>query len=130
MAEGAEPAQDGCHQTAHQRAVAIGERLQSGMGGGAVELVIERAMLVQHAVEHIRRDPPRREAGHFGRSSESLRWHALSVTRRRGNSAKVRHATDRSTSLPCEYAKCKKRWLFAAVAQSIDGRTFRNARAR
>ena len=60
MAERAEPPQDGRHQPAHQRAVAIGERLQSGMRAGAVELVIEGAMLVQHAVENIRRDPPRR----------------------------------------------------------------------
>ena len=66
MAERAEPPQNGRHQPPHQRAVAIGERLQSGMGGGAVELVVERAVLVQHAVENIRRDPPRRETGHFG----------------------------------------------------------------
>jgi hypothetical protein len=30
------------------------------VGAGAVELVIKGAMLVQHAVENIRRDPPRR----------------------------------------------------------------------
>jgi hypothetical protein len=65
MAERAEPAQDGCHQASHQRAVAIGKRLQSWMGTRAVELIVEGAMLVQHAVENIGRYPPRREAGHF-----------------------------------------------------------------
>src|SRR5258708_6487516 len=62
MAEGAEPAQNRRHQPPHQRAVAIGERLQPGMRGGAVELVVERAVLMQDAVEDIRRDPARREA--------------------------------------------------------------------
>src|ERR1700760_3562870 len=97
MTERAEPAQDGRDQPAHQCAIAVGERLQCGMSGGALKLLIERAMLVQPAVEHIRRDPPRREAGHFGRSSESLRWHALNVTRRRGNSARIRHATEKDS---------------------------------
>jgi hypothetical protein len=36
------------------------------MGGSAVELFVERPVLVQHAVENIRRDPPRRETRHFG----------------------------------------------------------------
>jgi hypothetical protein len=30
------------------------------MGGGAVELIVQRAVLMQYAVENIRRDPPRR----------------------------------------------------------------------
>ena len=70
MTERAEPAQDRRHQPPHQRAVAIGQRLQAGMGAGAVELVVEGAMLVQYAVENIGRDPPRGEAGHFGRYCE------------------------------------------------------------
>jgi hypothetical protein len=60
MAEGAEPPQNGRHQPSHQSAVAIGKGLQARMGAGAVELVIERPPLVQHAVENIRRNPPRR----------------------------------------------------------------------
>ncbi|MGY3558724.1 hypothetical protein ACVWXP_001993 [Bradyrhizobium sp. USDA 4463] len=60
MAERAEPTQDGRDQTPHQRAVAVGERLQSGMSAGAVELVVERAVLVQHAVDDVGSDPPRR----------------------------------------------------------------------
>jgi hypothetical protein len=35
------------------------------MGTGAVELIVERAVLVQHAVEDVSRDPPCGEAGHF-----------------------------------------------------------------
>ncbi len=66
MAERAEPPQNRRHQAPHQGAVAIGQRLQPGMRGGAVELLVERPMLVQHAVKNIRCDPPRRETGHFG----------------------------------------------------------------
>jgi hypothetical protein len=29
------------------------------MGAGAVELIVKGAVLMQHAVENIRRDPPR-----------------------------------------------------------------------
>ena len=58
MAERAEPAQDRRHQPPHQGAVAIGQRLQAGMGGRAVELVVEGTVLVQHAVKYVSRDPP------------------------------------------------------------------------
>jgi hypothetical protein len=60
MAERAETPQNGGHQPPHQSAVAIGKILQARMRAGAIELVIERAPLVQHAVENIRRNPPRR----------------------------------------------------------------------
>ena len=73
MTERAEPPQDRRHQPPHQRAVAIGERLQSGMRACAVELVVEGAMLVQHAVENVGRDPPRRETGHFGQVLQILK---------------------------------------------------------
>ena len=63
MAERAEPAQDRRHQTAHQRAVAVGQRFQRRMRAGAVELVVECAMLVEDAVENVGRDSPCREAG-------------------------------------------------------------------
>ncbi len=84
MAEGAEPAQNRRHQPPHQRAVAIGERLQPGMRGGAVELVVERAVLMQDAVEDIRRDPARRETGHLGWQGKSLRGHGAGTSRRIG----------------------------------------------
>src|SRR5882724_1616027 len=45
------------------------------MRGGAVKLLIECPALVQHAVQNIRRDPPRRETRHFGGQGEPLRGH-------------------------------------------------------
>jgi hypothetical protein len=36
------------------------------MRGRALELIVKGAMLLQYAVEHVRCDPPRCEAGHFG----------------------------------------------------------------
>ena len=71
MPERAEPPKDRRHQPPHQGAVTVGECLQAGMRAGAVELIVEGAMLVQHAVENIGRDPPRGEAGDFGRYCES-----------------------------------------------------------
>jgi len=71
MSERAEPSQNRRHQPPHQGAIAVGQRFQPGMRAGAVELVIERAVLVQDAVENIRSDPPRRETRHFGRCCES-----------------------------------------------------------
>ncbi|MHC2330714.1 hypothetical protein ACVIW0_000003 [Bradyrhizobium sp. USDA 4454] len=71
MAERAELAQDGRDQPAHQRAIAIGERFQAGMRAGAVELIVERAVLVQHAVEDVGCDAARRETGDFGRNCKS-----------------------------------------------------------
>ena len=69
--ERAEPPQDRRHQAPHQRAVAVGERFQSGMRARAVELVVKGALLVQDAIENVGRDAPRRETGHFGRYCES-----------------------------------------------------------
>jgi hypothetical protein len=36
------------------------------MRGGAIELIVKRAVLMQHAVENIGRDPARRETRHLG----------------------------------------------------------------
>ncbi len=41
------------------------------MGAGAIELIVEGAVFVQHAVENVGGDPSRREAGHFGRNCKS-----------------------------------------------------------
>ena len=90
MAERAQSAEYRRHQPSHQGAIAIGERLQPGMGGGAFKQIVKRAVLVQHAVHDIRRDPPRRETGHFGRSSESLRRHAGTLLGRVDSLAKIR----------------------------------------
>ncbi len=65
MAKGSQSPQDRCHQPAHQRAVAIGEAFQSGMSGGAIELFVEGAVLVQNAVKNVSRDPPRCKTWHF-----------------------------------------------------------------
>ena len=94
MAERAEPPQDRRHQPPHQRAVAIGQRLQSGMRAGAVELVVERAMLVQHAVKNIRCDPPRRETRHFGWAMRIVEG-ALRGKKHLGRSDRQLNATDR-----------------------------------
>jgi len=51
--------------------VAVGERFQSGMRGCAIELVVKGAVLVQHAIENVGCDPPRRETGNFGRHCKS-----------------------------------------------------------
>ena len=53
MPQGPDPPQHGCDQLAHQRAVAVGERCQSGMLFGAVELRIEWTMTAQHVVEDV-----------------------------------------------------------------------------
>ena len=62
MAQGAEPAQHGGDDAAHQRAVALGELRQAGQGVPAVELLVERPAAAQHAVEDLGGDAARRQA--------------------------------------------------------------------
>ena len=83
MAERAEPPQNRRHQPPHQRAVAVGKRFQGRMRARAVELVVERAVLVQDAVENVGGDPPCRQTGHFGRYCKSLRRHGAEMFSRR-----------------------------------------------
>ena len=66
----AEPAQHGRDQRTRERAVAVGERRETPVRVGAVELLVERAMAAQHAIENIGRDAASREAGNVGRG----RW--------------------------------------------------------
>ena len=66
--ERAEPAQHGRRQHAHQRAVAVFERLQRQRM--LLELVVERAASPQHAFKNIGRDLPRGQA-RDGRGSVS-----------------------------------------------------------
>ncbi len=72
MPKRSKPAQNRRDEAPHQRAIAIGQQLQARMGTDTVELVVERALLVQDTIENIRRDPPRRETRHFGGTCESL----------------------------------------------------------
>ena len=76
----------GGDQPAHQRAVAIGERFQSGMGAGAFELVIECAATVQYAVEDVGGNPACRQTGHFSGNGETLWRHAAKMFLRVGMS--------------------------------------------
>ena len=79
MTERAEPAQDGGDQPAHQRTVAVGERFQPGMRAGALELVVEGAVTMQHTVQNVSGNPPCREARHFGGDCESLWRHGAEM---------------------------------------------------
>ena len=80
MTQRAQPPQDGRDQPAHQRAVAVGKTFQSGVGGGAVELLVERAALVQDAIENVGRDPSRRKTRYFRRQSKTLRGHGVDTS--------------------------------------------------
>src|ERR1700712_1671819 len=63
------------------------------MGAGAVELVVEGAVLMQHAIENIRCDPPRRETRHFGWQGETLGGHGAGTFRGIGQLACHREET-------------------------------------
>jgi hypothetical protein len=80
MAERAQSPQNRRDQAPHLGAVAIGEVLQSGMRGGAIELLVERAVLMQNAIEYVRRDPPRRETGYLGGQGKSLWGHGAGTS--------------------------------------------------
>ncbi|MGY4456518.1 hypothetical protein ACVWYI_000478 [Bradyrhizobium sp. LB13.1] len=87
VAERAEPAQHGGDQAPHQRAIAVGKRLQSGMGAAAVELLVKCAVLLQHAVDDVGSNPPRGKTRHFGWRGKTLRWHAEARFSASGSSA-------------------------------------------
>ena len=59
MPERAEPAQHGRDHAAHQRAVAIRQRGEIA----ALELLVERTLAPQHAVDDVGGDAARGEAG-------------------------------------------------------------------
>src|SRR3954454_24475206 len=105
MAKGAELAQDRSHQPPHQCAVAIGQRFQRRMRGRAVELFVERAMLVQDAVQNVGGNPPCRDTGHCGRYCESLRRHGAEMFSSWAAGNIPARAITMKTTLACEYAK-------------------------
>jgi hypothetical protein len=74
------------------------------VGADAVELVVKRALFVKYTVENIRRDPPRRETGHFGGTCESLCGHAGTLLGKRGigSADLVRAIEERHSAMrPC-----------------------------
>ena len=71
MAERAEPAQHGGHQRPGERAIAVREGCESGIGLGVFELLIERAAPPQYAIDNVRRYAADGEPGHVGRC---LKW--------------------------------------------------------
>src|SRR5580704_5869010 len=128
MTERAEPPQDSRHQPPHQGAVAIGQRLHAGMRGRSIELLVESAVLMQHAVQNIRRDPPRRKTGHLGWQCKSLGGHGAGTSRKIGwRFAFQSMPSGATTPVPRQYAKHKNRpgdFTFAAssVWQKPSGR--------
>src|ERR1017187_7366073 len=65
VVEGTKTPQHGGSEPAHQRAVAVGEGDQAGMGGLAGQLLVERDLPPQDAVENVGGDPSGGEAGDF-----------------------------------------------------------------
>ena len=59
MPQGAEPAQHGGDDGAHQGAVALGQRAEIAL----LQQLVERALLVQDAADDIGGDAPRGKAG-------------------------------------------------------------------
>ena len=73
MAQRAEPAQRGRDQRAGERPIAVGKAGKPGIGAGAVELLIERAMLPQHGVENVGGNAPGGETGYVVAAGRSGR---------------------------------------------------------
>ena len=74
--QGAEPPQHGGGEPAHQSAVAVGERGEAGMRGLAGQLLVERDLPPQDAVENVGGDPSGGEAGDFRLGGDARARHA------------------------------------------------------
>ena len=83
----AEPPQHGGDKAAHQRAVAVGEPGQTGMGGLAGELLVERDLPPQDAVEDVGGDPSGGEAGDFRLGGGARSRHAPIIAMNCGRGA-------------------------------------------
>ncbi len=88
LAQGAEPPQHGGGEPAHQRAVAVGESGQTGMGGLAGQLFVERDFPPQDAVENVGGDPSGGEAGDFRLGGGARSRHAPIIATNCGYGAK------------------------------------------
>jgi hypothetical protein len=86
-------------------AVAIGQRLQAGMGACAVKLIVEGAVLVQYAVEYV---AAIRRAARPGTSEGTANLEGgmkQQCLERKGSGS----CHWNEACLACEYAKCKNR---------------------
>ena len=99
VAQGAEPPQHGRGEPAHQRAVAVGERGQAGMGGLAGQLLVERGLAPQDAVENIGGDPSGGEAGDFRLRRDARTRHDFIIAMNCGLDANPRKKPHRYTGL-------------------------------
>ena len=81
MPQRAEPAQNRGDQAAHQRAIAVGQRGEAGVSGAAGQLLVERNLLAQHAVDDVGGDPAGGKAGDFGLGGGARTGHAPSLPR-------------------------------------------------
>jgi hypothetical protein len=80
------------------------------MDAGALELVVERTVPVQHTVQDIRGNPPCRKAGYFGSDCESLGGHGVKNVLAVLCDVMLRlMPSQRNQAVACEYAKCKNR---------------------
>jgi hypothetical protein len=75
MPQRAEPAQNGCDEPAHERAVSIRESDQSGVGLLAIELFVEGSAATQHGIEDVDCDPPRGQSWNVLRAEACARHH-------------------------------------------------------
>ena len=92
------------------------------MGGSAVELFVQRALLMQNAIENIRGDPPRRETGDLGWQCEFLRRHGVGTFSASWTAQVFTHTIARKSALLPEYANCKNRPTgFVLAAPSLAG---------
>ena len=114
MAQGAEPAQHGGGEPAHQRAVAVGERGEAGMRALARELLVERDAPPQHAVDDVGGNSAGGEAGDFrlrggARSRHAApycheMWRGRECTAKNIMDATVSAAGRRSSWLSCIFS--------------------------
>ena len=93
MAQGAEPAQHGGGEPAHQRAVAVGERGEARMRALARELLVERDAPPQHAVDDVGGDSTGGEAGDFRLRGGARSRHAALIAMKCGADASATQKT-------------------------------------
>ena len=81
MAQAAQPPQHGGCKSACQRAVAIRQTADTGMGCFTGQLLVERKLAAQHAVQHVSGDAARGKAWNFGLGQRSRARHSTVLAR-------------------------------------------------